>query len=89
MSKELSKDAKTADTVESKAEAVQGQVLKKERKPAQESFYSVKELAADAGKVFHTGQECVEAALRAAGKTEYTVTEAKEIVKKFLMREVE
>ena len=54
----------------------------------QESVYPASELAANAKKVFGTRQECVAAALKAAGKTECTVTEAKEIVGKFLKREV-
>ena len=55
---------------------------------AEESVYPASELAANAKKVFGTRQECVAAALKAAGKTECTVTEAKEIVGKFLKREV-
>ncbi len=39
--------------------------------------------------VFGVRQECVEAALKAAGKTKCTVTEAKEIVEKFMKREVQ
>ncbi len=52
------------------------------------SAYPVSELAANAKKIFGTRQECVSAALRAAGRTECTVPEAKEIVKKFLAKEV-
>ncbi len=85
MAKETSKEARTAET---KAEVEQEQAPKKEQKTLQESVYSVSELAANAKKVFGTRQECVAAALRTAGKTECTVTEAKEIVEKFLKREV-
>lgn len=53
-----------------------------------ESMYSLNELAANAGKIFNTRQECVMAALKAAGKSKYTVFEAKEIVGKFLKKEV-
>lgn len=88
MAKETSKDARTAETAETKAEVAQGQASKKEQKAPQESVYSVNELAVNAKKVFGTRQECVVAALRAAGKTECTVTEAKGIVEKFLKREV-
>ncbi len=88
MAKETTKEARTAETAETKAEVAQEQDPNKEQKTLQESVYPVSELAANAKKVFGTRQECVAAALKAAGKTECTVTEAKEIVKKFLKREV-
>ena len=88
MAKETSKVVETAETVEAKAEVAQEPTTKKEQKTFQESVYSASELAANAKKVFGTRQECVAAALKAAGKTECTVTEAKEIVGKFLKREV-
>jgi hypothetical protein len=88
MAKETSKVVETAETVETKAEVAQEPATKKEQKTLQESVYSASELAANAKKVFGTRQECVAAALKAAGKTECTVTEAKEIVGKFLKREV-
>ncbi|MDE7354602.1 MAG: hypothetical protein K2O06_16360 [Acetatifactor sp.] len=88
MAKETSKVVETAETAETKAEVAQEQATKKEQKTLQESVYSTSELAANAKKVFGTRQECVAAALKAAGKTECTVTEAKEIVGKFLKREV-
>ena len=84
-SKETSKDAKSAET---KADTAQEQAEKKEQKASRESVYSTGELAANAKNVFGTRQECVSAALKAAGKTECTVTEAKMIVEKFLKREV-
>lgn len=83
MAKETAKNAVAA---EKQAEA--GQELRNEPKAEKESAYSVSELAANAKKIFGTRQECVAAALKAAGKTECTVTEAKEIVGKFLRREV-
>ncbi len=52
-----------------------------------ESVYPVDELASNA-KVFGSRPECVMAALRAAGKTECTVAEAREILEQFLTREV-
>lgn len=58
------------------------------KKPAQESTYTAEELAANAGKIFATRRECVEAALKSAQKTECTVSEAKELVEKFLKKEV-
>ena len=88
MAKETSKVVETAETVETKAEVAQEPATKKGQKTLQESVYSASELAANAKKVFGTRQECVAAALKAAGKTECTVTEAKEIVGKFLKREV-
>lgn len=88
MAKESSKDVKTVSTAESKAEIAQEQTSKKEQKIPQESVYSVGELAANAKKIFGTRQECVVAALNAAGKTECTVAEAKTIVANFIKREV-
>lgn len=88
MAKETTKEARAAETAETKAEVAQEPATKKEQKTLQESVYSASELAANAKKVFGTRQECVAAALKAAGKTECTVTEAKEIVGKFLKREV-
>lgn len=88
MGKETSKDAKAAETVENKAEAAQEQASKKEQKTPRESVYSANELAANAKKVFGTRQECVLSALKAAGKSECTVSEAREIVRKFLKKEV-
>lgn len=85
MAKETSKDEKTA---ENKVEAVQEQASKKGQKVLQEPVYPVNELAANARKVFGTRQECVVAALKTAGITECTVTNAKDIVKRFLEKEV-
>ena len=87
MAKETIKDAKSAESVETKVEAVQEQAPKKERKTMPESVYSFSELASNAGNLFGTMPECVMAALIAAGKTECTVSETKEIVTKFLNRE--
>lgn len=88
MSKETLKDVKATQSVESSATVMKKQAAKKEQKAIKESIYSANELVANAKKVFGTRQECVAAALRAAGKMECTVTEAKEIVEKFLKREV-
>lgn len=83
MAKETAKNAVSA---EKQAEA--GQEPKNAPKAEKESAYPVSELAANAKKIFGTRQECVSAALRAAGKAECTVSEAKEIVEKFLKKEV-
>lgn len=85
MAKETSKEARTAEI---KVEVTQEQTPKKEQKTLQESVYSASELAANAKQVFGTRQECVAAALKAAGKTECTIAEANEIVKRFLKKEV-
>ncbi|MCX4271629.1 hypothetical protein [uncultured Acetatifactor sp.] len=77
---------KSAGTAEKQAEAVQEP--KNKPKAEKESVYPVGDLAANARKIFGTRQECVSAALRAAGKTECTVSEAKAIVEKFLKKEV-
>ena len=87
MAKETTKEARATETAETKVEVVQ-EASQKEQKASRESVYSASELAANAKKVFGTRQECVAAALKAAGKTECTVTEAKEIVGKFLKTEV-
>ncbi len=90
MARDASKNIKTAETAEIKAEVgqVQDQTLKEEKKTSQESVYSLQELVENAKKVFGTKPECVAAALLAANKTECTVSEAKEIVNKFLKKEV-
>lgn len=85
MAKEVLKNAKGSETVENNAESVSE---KGQKAAVQQSMYSVGELAANARKLFGTRQECVMTALKSAGKTEYTVTEAKGIVEKFLKREV-
>lgn len=79
-------EAKTAETVETAAE------VKQETKPVKpvqaETEYTSAELAANAEAVFKTRKECVVAALRAANVTKTTVSKAKEIVDKFLKKEV-
>lgn len=88
MEKEASKGVKAAEKVEGKAEAAQEQAPKKCLKAVKDPVYSVGEFAANAEKIFGTRQECVTAALKAAGKSECMISEAKEIVEKFLKREV-
>lgn len=79
MAKETSKDVKM--------QAVQEPVSEKEQK-IQESVYTVDELTANAGRLFGYKPECVSAALRAAGRTGCTVFEAREIVNRFMKKEV-
>ena len=52
-----------------------------------ESVYSAVELAEN-HKVFNTSREIVEVALRIAGKSSATLTEAKAIIDKFKKKEV-
>lgn len=54
----------------------------------QETVYTILELADNAKKLFQTKSECVTAALKAIGKTTFTVSEAKGIVRDFLKKEV-
>ena len=68
MAKETLKETKTVETTDIKVEVTQEQAPKKEQRTLQESIYSVSELAANARKVFGVRQECIEAALKAAGK---------------------
>lgn len=82
-SKEATKSATAAEAAENPVESPVN-----EQKAQKESVYSVKELADNARKIFGTRQECVVAALRINGKSEYTVSEAKGIVEKFLKKEV-
>lgn len=56
--------------------------------PVNESVYTAAELAAAAQSVFKVMPECVTAALMRAGKDKATISEAKEIVKKFMEKEV-
>ena len=88
MAKETSKVVGTAETAETKAEVAQERTSKKGSRAANDPVYSAGEFAANARKIFGTRQECVVAALKAAGKSECTVSEAKQIVEKFLKREV-
>ena len=79
----MAKETATPAPAETKAEK------KPEKKAPAESVYTVSELAGNARSVFGTMQECVVAALKTDGKAEYTVSEAKEIVRKFLQKKVE
>lgn len=88
MAKETLKDAKAAESVENNVEAASEKTSAKEQKAARQSVYSIGELAANAKVLFGTRQECVMTALKSAGKTEYTVPEAKAFVTEFLKKEV-
>ena len=58
------------------------------QKGKQVSVYASKELAEQADILFGTRPECVMAALSTVKKAEFSVEEAKELVRKFLKREV-
>lgn len=85
MAKEGVKDAGSIEVSENRAI----QASKKGQRNLQESVYSASELAANAKEAFGVKQECVIAALKAAGITKCTATEAKQVIKKFLEKEVE
>lgn len=76
------KNATPQDKTEGKAKAV-------ETRPVQvESVYSAEEFVANANSVFNVRSECVAAALKAANVTNCTITKAKQIVEKFMTKEV-
>ena len=60
----------------------------KKTEPVYESKYGLEELATAAKEAFNTRPLIVRAALKQAGKTEYTMTEATKIVEKFKNKEV-
>lgn len=60
----------------------------KKEKPSVESIYTAKELSDNAKILFHTRKECVMAALKEVGISSCTVSQAKNIVKKFIEKEV-
>ena len=60
----------------------------KKKEPIYESKYSMEELAKAAKEAFGTHALVVRAALKQAGKSEYTMAEATEIVEKFKNKEV-
>ena len=88
MSRKILRDDETAEKQETTQTQETTKELQEKLKCMKESVYSVKELSANSKKLFDTRQECVAAALKAAGKTECTVSEAKKIVEKFLKKEV-
>ena len=60
-----------------------------EKTTAYESKYGIDELATAAKDAFGTNAIVVRAALKLAGKTEYTMSEAEKIVNKFKSKEVQ
>ncbi|MBS4932915.1 MAG: hypothetical protein KH020_16710 [Clostridiales bacterium] len=54
----------------------------------QESVYTLQEFAQNSKKLFGVQKECVMAAFKVANKKEATPSEAKEIVEKFMRKEI-
>jgi len=82
---EMAKEQKDTNTAETATKQEVKPVVKAEQ---QESEYTAAEFAQNASTLFKTRPECVVAALRAAEKETCTLSEAKEIVDKFLEKEV-
>ncbi len=53
-----------------------------------ESVYTLEELSANARQLFNVRTECAIAALKAAAIKACTISKAKEIIKKFMEKEV-
>lgn len=81
----MAKEQKETTTAETAEKQEVKPVVKVEN---QESKYTAAEFAQNAKELFKTRPECVVAALRAAEKETCTLSEAKEIVEKFLKKEV-
>lgn len=62
--------------------------VKSESVKQAESLYTIEELSANAKQLFGVRTECVVAALKAVGIKECTVFKAKEIISKFMKKEV-
>lgn len=88
LQEQAEKKEKPVEAADNKADAVQERAGSKGKKCPKEPVYPLGELMENAKNIFNTRQECVSAALKAAGKEECSVAEAKEIVEKFLKREV-
>ena len=53
-----------------------------------ESVYTLPELVAASGRLFGCGPDCVVAAFREAGKDSASISEAKQMMQKFLRKEI-
>lgn len=66
--------------------------LKKEEEPGQQapetSKYTIPEFCSFSKKIFDAGQDVVRVALMKGKKSEYTISEAKELVKAYAERQV-
>lgn len=58
------------------------------RRALEISKYTVREFCFSAREIFGIGQDAVRIALMKGGKSEYTISEAKELVKKYTERQV-
>jgi len=76
-----------ATDVTENAAAAQAEVKTPAPKPPKESKYPVNELIASHA-VFKVPYEVVCVALRSAGKSEYSESEARDVIKKFMERKV-
>lgn len=54
-----------------------------------DSIYTLTELVAASGRLFGCGPDCVVAAFREAGKNGASISEAKQMVQKFLRKEIQ
>lgn len=66
----------------------QASAVMERRKTQKAVKYAAEELTAFSGKIFGAPRECVVAAFKLSGKKEMTVAEAKEVVKRFMNKEV-
>ena len=89
------KNKKTAKTAPAQQEEKETGVMEnsvaeepKKAEPPAEDLYSLEELAAVSRTVFGVNPEVTVAALKMAGKTTCSVSEAAALIKKFLEREV-
>lgn len=86
MAKGIHIQAEMAGIVEEEKKIVEEKTRKEPE--SKESIYTAKELANNARKLFNTRPECVAAALKSAKKECCSISETKEIVKKFMKKEI-
>ena len=77
------------EIIESTSESAKIESVKQTESMKQvESVYTIEELSANARQLFDVRTECVIAALKAAAIKACTVSKAKEMIKKFMDKEV-
>ena len=86
--KNFNRGEKMSKAVETKTNTQNLTECKAEKTKNDGGVYAVGELAEVSKKIFNTSPEIVQTALKQAGKTRVTLTEAKNIVKIFLSKEV-
>ena len=84
---EVTAPEETAETIPAEQSKYKG--ISQTAKPQKEGQYSAAELSDAARTLFGTTPEVVGAALKTAGRTSATLTEAKRIIAQFRVREVE